>query len=60
MIVGSGSVRPLHTLKHRCRQLDDPDSLASLCFHADRNAAGLGKRIGDHFKFFTVKAECFR
>jgi len=52
----SGSPPRSHALKHRRRQVQHPDSIALIGSHANRNAARLGKRIGNQFKFLAVKA----
>jgi hypothetical protein len=54
----SGGVRPtpFYTLQYRRGELQQADSIALFCFHANRNAARLGKRIRNHFKLLPVKA----
>jgi hypothetical protein len=48
--------RPLHALKHGCRQSHHPYIWTFLAFDVDRNAIGLRKWIGNQFKFFAIKA----
>jgi hypothetical protein len=50
------SAPPLHALKHGCWELDHPNSVSLFGSHANRNAARIGKRIGNHFKFLSVQA----